>query len=594
MIKQKLANNPLVYLFTKTWKYSEGNRNNVRLFWIMFIIANMIKLLIEPFVVAKMMNIIQREGITKENFNTLILLLITTACVEFVFWCFHGPARVKERSNAFKVRANYRKYLLRGIMGLPMEWHVDHHSGDTIDKVEKGTTAIYSFAEDSFEVIYSIVQLVISYSMLVYFSQSSAYIVLAMMLVSMWITMRFDKILVGKYKELSRSENKISESVFDAISNISTVIILRVERIVFKTIMRKVNEPYDTDNYTVSLSEMKWFLTSMCCKIMTVLVLTAYFWKVAQANSTVLIGSVFILITYLDRIEDVFFRFTGMYSDILKRRARLQNSEDLSKDFKDDAAYNHVLPSNWKELGVSNLCFSYHTEGEKDLHLNNISLKIRRGEKIAFVGKSGSGKTTLLKLFRDLYHPSSLTLTVDGVYLPDGFNGISQAVALVPQNPEIFATTILQNITLGAEYTAEVVQESVDMACFSGVVEKLPKKYESSVNEKGVNLSGGQQQRLALARGLLACSDPNKSIILLDEPTSSLDTATERDVYRNIFEGFVGKTIISSIHRLHLLSQFDRVVMFHEGKVIADGTLHELLQSCAEFQELWRNYSEAA
>jgi ABC-type multidrug transport system fused ATPase/permease subunit len=192
---------------------------------------------------------------------------------------------------------------------------------------------------------------------------------------------------------------------------------------------------------------------------------------------------------------------------------------------------------------------------------------------------------------RDLYHPRSLELTVDQQKIPDGFGGISRAIALVPQNPEIFATTILENITLGAEYNLDVVQHFTDMACFSDVVEDLPRKFSSSIKEKGVNLSGGQQQRLALARGLLACHD--KDVVLLDEPTSSLDTATEMKVYRNIFREFREKTIIASIHRLHLLPLFHRIYVFSNGQIIASGTLTDLLTQCSEFQELWQQYNES-
>jgi len=128
------------------------------------------------------------------------------------------------------------------------------------------------------------------------------------------------------------------------------------------------------------------------------------------------------------------------------------------------------------------------------------------------------------------------------------------------------------------------------MACFTDVVEDLPKKFDSSIKEKGVNLSGGQQQRLSLARGLLACHD--KDIVLLDEPTSSLDTVTEMKVYRNIFREFRDKTIISSIHRLHLLPLFHKIYVFSEGRIIASGNLEELLTHCPEFQELWRQYHE--
>jgi ABC-type bacteriocin/lantibiotic exporter with double-glycine peptidase domain len=145
---------------------------------------------------------------------------------------------------------------------------------------------------------------------------------------------------------------------------------------------------------------------------------------------------------------------------------------------------------------------------------------------------------------------------------------------------------------MGAEHELDFVLRFTDMACFTSVVESLPKKFDSSIQEKGVNLSGGQQQRLALSRGLLACHD--KDIILLDEPTSSLDTITEISVYQNIFKGFSGKTIISTIHQLHLLPLFDRVCVFDKGQIIASGTLQELLSSCPKFVSLWEAMQRAA
>jgi len=479
---------------------------------------------------------------------------------------------------------------LKGVMTLPMEWHTDHHSGDTIDKIEKGTNSLFSFSEDSFQVIYSIVQLVVSYTILAYFSRPAAFIVLGMIIISVWITMRFDKILVGQYEELNRSENNISESVFDSISNITTVIILRVEKLVFGAIMRKVEKPFELFKRNQRLSEIKWFLTSVTCTVMVIIVMGVYFWQHIGVGQGVAIGSVYLLMNYLNKISELFFRFTSMYSDILKGKSRVMNSEELTKDFKTENFTNHVLPRTWQRLDVAGLDFSYYGEGNGDRHLENVSMSLSRGERIALVGESGSGKTTILKIMRDLYRPQHMKLMVDGRVIPDGFGGVSRAIALVPQNPEIFATTILENITLGADYDINSVMHFTDMACFTDVVGGLPNGFNSSIKEKGVNLSGGQQQRLALARGLLACHD--KDIVLLDEPTSSLDTGTEMRVYGNIFREFQDKTIISSIHRLHLLPLFHKIYFFSNGQIIASGSLNELLTQCPEFQELWRQYND--
>lgn len=578
--------NPLSYLLRKTWHYSGGNKSKIVLYWILFVVANLIELLPGPILWAKIINVITQEGITKQNIGLLFTLLSITLLIEVLFWSFHGPARLMERTNAFKARMNYRKHLLKGVMTLPIEWHVNHHSGDTIDRVEKGTGGLYSFSENSFLVISAVVQLIVSYAMLIYFSPSSAFIVLGMILISVWITVRFDRVIIGQYKQLNRYENNVSESVFDAISNITTVIILRVERLVFKAIVRKIEKPFELFKRNNRLVELKWFLTNMCCSIMTILVLGIYFWQHLGVAKGVLVGSVYLLINYLGKVSELFFKFTSMYGDTLQRKAKMMNSEELTEDFVIENFTNHVLPKDWQRLEVKGLNFSYHNEEQSELHLNDIYMSISKGEHIALVGETGSGKTTFLKVIRDLYHPKDLNLSVDGKSIPHGFEGISQTISLVPQNPEIFATTIIDNITLGAEYDMAFVKYFTDMACFSDVAEKLPRKFDTSIKEKGVNLSGGQQQRLALSRGLLACHD--KDIVLLDEPTSSLDTLTEMRVYQNIFQEFKGKTIISTIHRLHLLPLFKKIYVFDGGRVVGSGTLNELLSSNQQFQDLWQ------
>ncbi|MEK7120691.1 MAG: ABC transporter ATP-binding protein [Patescibacteria group bacterium] len=582
--------NPVTYLFKKTWLYSEGNQKKIITFGAMFTVAQLIELFFQPLIWAVIMNVIQREGITEGNIGRLFFLISLTLISDLLFWAFHGPARVLEQINSFLSRMNYRKSLLKGVMTLPMEWHVDHHSGDTIDKVEKGTGGLYSFSQVSFQIIYAVVSLIGSYAILVYFSPPSAYIVLAMLILSAWITIRFDRVLIGQYKALNKAENQISESTFDAISNITTVIILRVEKLVFKALVNKIEKPLTLYKKNVKISEIKWFLTNVCATVMTIVVMAVYFWQNMGTSQGVLIGNVYLLTKYLGEISQLFFKFTSMYSDMVKYKARIMNSEELTKDFKSENFTNHVLPSSWKKLEIKNLSFSYHSQEEGSLHLEDIHFFLSRGERIALVGESGSGKTTLLKVIRDLYHPRNLELRVDGKVISEGFGGISRAIALVPQNAEIFATTILENITLGAEHDLEFVRHFTDMAHFTDVVEDLPHKFESSIKEKGVNLSGGQQQRLALARGLLACND--KDVVLLDEPTSSLDTTTELRVYRNIFRDFQDKTIISSIHRLHLLPLFDTIYLFDHGHIVASGNLRKLLSTSAEFQQMWQNYKD--
>ncbi|MDQ1086306.1 ABC-type multidrug transport system fused ATPase/permease subunit [Siphonobacter sp. SORGH_AS 1065] len=163
-------------------------------------------------------------------------------------------------------------------------------------------------------------------------------------------------------------------------------------------------------------------------------------------------------------------------------------------------------------------------------------------------------------------------------------------VTLFPQEPEIFENTIAYNITLGLPFTEETIREVCEIAHFQTVVEQLPQGLESSIQEKGVNLSGGQKQRLALARGILAAQE--SQVVLLDEPTSSVDPKTEALIYNSMFKAFSDKAIISSLHRLHLLRDFDYVYVMDKGRILEEGSFEFLRKNGQKFNELWWHQGE--
>ena len=582
--------NPIVFLTAKTWEYAKGNRKQFLLLVGLFLLANAISLL-EPLVVAKILNTIQEQGITQESLSTLLVSLFLFLAITIGFWIFHGPARVLEEKIAFLIKAQYKKYLIDGTMNLPLKWHSDHHSGDTIDKIEKGTNALYDYASEFSQVIETLVLFIGSYIALILFNVHASYLVLFLVLVTGTVILKFDKHLVRQYRILFRTENKISAKVFDTLSNITTVIILRVEDLLSKAIFMKVMRPYKLFVKNNKLNEWKWFTVSVFTSLMVISVLFSFIYFNSKTGQTILIGTVYALYGYVDRINDLFFRFAFRYGHMVRRKARVKNAEEVAKEFKPKDGLDRKKLHSWKLLEVKNLDFSYHTKKGAQLHLQNINLSIAHGENIAFVGSSGSGKTTMLKVMRDLYHPKKAHVSLDGQVLPEGFRSISHEITLIPQDPEIFSTTIKENITLGVDYGLDHLKTYTDLACFTDVVERLPKKFNSHINEKGVNLSGGERQRLALARGLLACDD--KTIVLLDEPTSSVDSKNELQIYQNIFNAFKGKTIISSIHRLHLLPLFDTIFFFKNGKIVARGNFNMLLKTSKEFNELWKKYHKS-
>jgi ABC-type multidrug transport system fused ATPase/permease subunit len=172
---------------------------------------------------------------------------------------------------------------------------------------------------------------------------------------------------------------------------------------------------------------------------------------------------------------------------------------------------------------------------------------------------------------------------IDG--LPFFMDSINESTTLFPQEPEIFENTIRYNITLGLPCKDDEIKRVCEIAHLNEVISQMPEGLMTDIREKGVNLSGGQKQRLALARGVLAAKDSN--IILLDEPTSSIDPKTEYHIYERLFKAFSDKVVISSIHRLHLLENFDYIYILDKGKIIDQGSFHQLLADSDVFKSMW-------
>lgn len=302
-------------------------------------------------------------------------------------------------------------------------------------------------------------------------------------------------------------------------------------------------------------------------------------------------GGLVTLLGFVNQFTSVFHDVAWQYTEIVQYNIDVQTARSINEDYDNSHRSGTVetLPRNWKQIKIENLSFSHrdlYDEGHAPQSLHDISIKIERGKKIAFIGESGSGKSTLLALLRGLYESeTSLKFEVDGQSFQ--MATLNETVTLFPQEPEIFENTIRYNITLGLPFEETDVWKVCEEAYFADTARNLPNGLESSIQEKGVNLSGGQKQRLALARGILAAQ--TSEVVLMDEPTSSVDPKTEALIYEQLFEIFVQKAVISSLHRLHLLRYFDYVYVLNQGKVVAEGTFEALKAKNSIFQELWKH-----
>ena len=473
-------------------------------------------------------------------------------------------------------------------MELPVKWHKDNHTGDTIDKVNRGRTALENFSsENTSQIIYSLLKIFGSLTILFFIDLKIGLFAFVFSVLVIFFSINIDKFLVKYYKDLNKFSNKLGASVFDYLSNIITVITLRLKKTVSNEVDNRLMASYKTEKKVAIIDEFKWATISIAITLMTVLALSYKAYTDYHTTGIILIGTLYMLYGYLGRVGETFYNLAWMYGNVVRMNARIEGVYPIDEEFeKIKARTNGKLPYNWKEIEIKNMNFTYDEEWKKN-HLENINIKFKRGQKIALVGESGSGKSTVLAILRGLYPPQNGEVYCDNEKIKNGFTKLKQHITLIPQDPEIFNNTIKYNITMDLPVKKEELNKAIEMAQFKKVVERLDKGLETNVLEKGVSLSGGEKQRLALARGLLAARASD--IILLDEPTSSVDSLNETKIHENIFKNFKNKTIISSIHRLHLLNKFDYIYLFDKGKLITEGSLNEIKKNY-KFRYLLNKY----
>lgn len=583
--KMKKKGNPVVNLVRTEWKYLGSLRGRFILYSFLFVIAGLLELS-QPLIIGTVFNTIQESITSESQLQDLVMLISLLLVVEIGFWIFHGTARVLEERTGFHVNKNYQNDKIRKILELPMKWHKDHHSGDTIDKVNKGSAAIDGFAKyTTFQIIYAVLQIVASVIILFIVDFRAGAIALAFSVTTIYAITLFDKKLHTQYKQLNKYGNKVSSAVFDYLSNITTVITLRLKKPVRKEIDERLGASYPLYKKNTRLNELKWAFASISIVFMTVLVLVIYSVSEYRNTGVIMIGTLYILYGYLARVGDTFHNVAQLYGRIVAYDANIESAKPIDEEFDKVGSKRKLkLNAGWNSLEFNGVDFSHHADNSK-MHLDKVDFSMKKGEKIALVGESGSGKSTILTLIRGLNIPSAGEVLVDGEKSIYGFDRIKHAVTLIPQEPELFNNTIKYNISLGLPASKDEIKEAVKLAQFEKVLNRLENGLNTNVLEKGVSLSGGEKQRLALARGILAAR--KSDIVLMDEPTSSVDSANEVKIYKNVFRAFKDKTVLSSIHRLHLLNLFDRVYLFDKGKVVASGTLEEMKKN-KKFMKLWK------
>lgn len=463
-----------------------------------------------------------------------------------------------------KITSQIRKRIFHNVMLQPLHYFDKSKAGDVISNFNSDLNLIYQFITSSISKLF-ISPFVIIFCLIIitYFNWKLS--LLSLVLVS--LVYLIIKTLGEKIKCITKlAQEEMANLNIKLQENINLIKII-------KALSREKDEVMKFDEldkkYLHSqLSSVKTYSLTypIINSIFGVsLVIIIFYLSKIMISENITVGTFTAFLMFLFILFNSFFDIGEInlslkqVSVAIDRISKLYSSKISLKE-EDNGVYLNDINGS---ITFRNIYFSY--DGNSEKILNNINFKVNSGEKIAIIGESGEGKTTIMNLLLGLYDGYSGEILVDGVNIKDiNINSLREQIGVVLQEPILFNTTIKENIKYGKlDATDEEIISSAKIANAHNFIMQLPDKYDTVVGDKGCRLSMGERQRICIARAIIK----NPKILILDEPTSSIDKNCEKEILDGIYRAMEQRTTIIIAHRESTLEYVDRVLVLEEGKI---------------------------
>lgn len=486
-----------------------------------------------------------------------------------------------------RVTADLRKAVFSHIIGLHPAYFEANLSGEIQSRITTDTTLIQSVIGSSASIALRNLLLLLGGIVFLFITNPRLTSVVLICI----------PLVIGPIMFFGRKVRRLSRNSQDEIANVGAYVGESIQQI--KTVQAYTHEADDRTRFAehvekafnVALQRIKTNSILITAVMSLVFVaIGALIWVGGRdvINGLMSAGELTAFVIYAVMVAMAVAAISGVIAELQRAAGALERLMDLLHAENEIEAPENPRSFNGKPSGalaLEKLTFAYPSR-RQTLAIDDVSLVIEPGENVALVGPSGAGKSTLFDLILRFYDPNSGAIRLDGIDIRElDPLELRSHIAVVSQQPAMFTGNVWENIRYGRpEADNEEVRKAAELAYADNFIEQLPEKYDSFLGESGVRLSGGQKQRIAIARAIL--KDPE--ILLLDEATSALDAESERQVQMAL-EGLMrNRTSLIIAHRLATVKNVDRIVVFDSGKLIAQGTHRELLQSCALYENLAR------